>query len=313
MTTRDKARAREIKGIIITLVAGALWGFTGTCSQFLFENFNITPLFLTNVRMVFAGMILLIFSFVKLREDVTALLKERSNIIRLVAFAFLGILFNQLSYLEAISHTNSATATILQYIGPVLIMVVSCFMSKRLPNKKEVIAIILVLVGTWLMATHGDFGSLYLTPKGLVWGLMAAVAVVTYTMIPIPLIKKYGSIPVVGMGMLIGGLGLSAVNRFQGGPAEYSGRFFFFLSIVVVVGTVIGYTAYLVGVDYCGAVKASMIASIEPVSAALCMVLWLKEPFYPIDIVGFLCIFVTVFLLAKNEEEPSPKSEGEHS
>ena len=293
----------QIKGMLIVLLAGTLWGFSGTCSQFLFEDYGLTPIYLTNVRMVSSGIILLLIAALRHRDNLKKLVSNKKTLVHLIAFALLGILFNQMSYLMAISYTNSGTATILQYIGPVLIMMVSCVIEKRLPNKKEIFAIILVIIGTWLLATHGDFGSLYITPKGLIWGLLSALAVVFYTMMPISLINNYGSIPVVGSGMLIGGIALSITNRFQGDPAIYDSRFLVFLVIIIVFGTVIPYTAYLLGVSLCGAVKGSMIASIEPVSATVCMVVWLGEAFYPIDFVGFLCIFITVFLLAKPESE----------
>ena len=41
-----------------------------------------------------------------------------------------------------------------------------------------------------------------------------------------------------------------------------------------------------------------MIASIEPVSAALFAFVWLSTPFIGIDLVGFAMILVTIFLLA---------------
>lgn len=291
----------QIKGIIITLIAGTLWGFSGTCAQFLFDDYGITPMYLTNVRMIVAGLILVILSLIRYRYSFFSLLKNKKDFTRLLLFAFLGILFNQISYLETISYTNSGTATILQYVGPVLVMITNCVIKKRLPNKKEVIAVILVIIGTWLIATHGDPTSLYITTEGLIWGLLSAVAVVFYTLLPIKLLKGYGSVPVVGAGMLLGGIVLSIVNRFKGGPVSYDGRYIFYLALIILVGTVIAYTIYLLGVSLCGAVKASMIASIEPVSATLCMVLWLGEAFYAMDLLGFLCIFVTVFLLVGEE------------
>ena len=295
--------ASYVKGMIIVLIAGTLWGFSGTCAQFLFQDYGITPIYLTNLRMVTAGLILVGIAVLKYRQNFINMLKDRKDLALLFSFAFLGILFNQLSYLMAISYTNSGTATILQYVGPVLIMVVSCFIEKRLPNKKEITALILVMIGVWLLATHGDFNSLYITPKGLLWGLLSAVACVFYTMMPVRLIKKYGSIPVVGTGMLFGGMGLTLFNRFQGGPEVYDQRYLTYIAVIVILGTVIPYTAYLLGISLCGAVKGSMIASIEPVSATVCMVLWLGESFYAIDLAGFICIFLTVFLLAKHEGE----------
>ena len=294
-----------MKGVIIILVAGTLWGFSGTCAQFLFQEYGITPIYLTNIRTLLSGGILVTLSLIKERESVKRILTNGRAVASIFIFAIMGILFNQLSYLEAIHYTNSGTATILQYIGPVLIMLVSCVIEKRLPTKWEVLALVLVIIGSWLLATHGDFTSLYITPLGLMWGLLSAVAAMLYTMIPIKLIREYGSIPVVGIGMLMCGFVLSLTNRFDGGPAVYDQRAITFLGIIIIFGTVIPYTAYLMGISLCGAVRGSMIASIEPVSATLCMVFWLGEKFFAIDFVGFVCIFLTVFILAKKENQPS--------
>ena len=307
----NKPKYSQTTGIIITLVAGTIWGFTGTCSQFLFERYDATPLYMTNLRPLISGAILVVVAFVMHREELLSMLKNKRDLGMLIIFGLLGILFNQLSYLETIHYTNSGTATILQYIGPVLIMVVSCFMARRLPTKIELLAIVLAIVGTWLIATHGDFTSLYITTEGLVWGLLSAVAAVFYTMLPVNLIKKYGSIPVVGCGMVVAGIGLSFFNRFQGAPTNADSTFWIVFTIIVLIGTVVAYTAYLLGVSICGAVKASLIASIEPVSATLFMVLWLGEKFYAIDFVGFFCIFITVFLLARPEKETNADSETE--
>ncbi len=74
--------------------------------------------------------------------------------------------------------------------------------------------------------------------------------------------------------------------------------------ILAVLGTLVAYTMYLQGVADVGPVHASMLSSIEPVSATLCSVFWLHTSFQPIDLVGFLCILATIFLLAKKKGEP---------
>ena len=296
-------KALQTEGIILTLIAGTLWGFSGNCAQFLFSKYGVTPLFVTTMRQLFSGIILGIIALFKYRSDTKALFSKGNTVLKLLIFAFFGVLFNQISYLQTISYTNSGTATILQYIGPVLIVAVSCAMNRRLPTFKEVLAVILVLLGTFLIATHGDFTALYITPAGLIWGLLSAVAMVLYTMLPVNLIKEYKSIPVVGFSMLIIGLALSALTRFSGGPNVIDSGFLIMITITIVLGTVIPYTLYLVGVTMAGPVKGSLVASIEPVAATVIMIFWLKEPFYPMDFCGFLCIFVTIFLLAKKESQ----------
>jgi len=71
---------------------------------------------------------------------------------------------------------------------------------------------------------------------------------------------------------------------------------------VVIAGTLLAYTLYLQGVADVGAVRASMLSSVEPVSATVISVLWLGTSFQWIDLVGFVCIMATVFLLAEKEK-----------
>ena len=206
--------------------------------------------------------------------------KNREDAFRLVLFAICGLMFCQFSYMKAIFYSNSGTATILQYLGPVLIMVISCVMAGKLPNKWEVLAIVLALTGTFLIATHGNIKNMALTPKGLAWGLTSAVSVSLYTMLPVRIMKKWGSIPVVGYGMVIGGIVLGLGTRFWNQTVPLDGSGLAALAAIILLGTAIAFTLYLTGVKEIGAVKGSMLASVEPVSSTV-------------------CIFATIFLLAK--------------
>lgn len=295
-------RSREKSGAIITLAAGILWGFSGCCGQYIFDNFHAEPKFLTAYRMLSAGVLLVAFGFFTDRKNMVAFLKDKSIYLRFFLFATVGIMFNQLAYLTAISHSNSGTATILQYLGPLLIMIITCVTAKRLPTKKEAIAIVLALAGTFLLATHGDIHTMVITPLGLIWGLLAAVGLTTYSMLPGPISNKYGSIPTTGYGMIVGGICLFLLTGAHNAPMIEDPRCIAAFIGIVFFGTVLTFTMYLAGVNRCGVVKASMLSTIEPVSATVIMVLWLGESFAFMDFVGFMCIFVTVFLLMKKEE-----------
>ncbi|MDO4396538.1 MAG: DMT family transporter [Clostridia bacterium] len=290
------------KGAIITLTAGILWGFSGCCGQYIFDNFNADPMYLTSYRMFMAGVILVIIGFIKTPKAMTSIWRDKKSVARLMTFSWLGIMFNMLAYLTAIANSNSGTATILQYIGPVLVMIFSCFAAHKLPDKREVFAIIMAVLGTFILATHGDVHNMVLTPLGLTWGLLAAFALSLYTLLPVKLIDKFGPIPVTGYGMVIGGATLFIGSGSWKAPMIYDPSCIAAFAALVILGTVITFTMYLVGVNLIGPVKASMLASIEPVSATVIMVIWLKESFQFLDFVGFMCIFVTVFLLTKKED-----------
>ena len=292
-------------GALVAIIAAIFWGFSGCCSQYIFENFTVDAAHLTSFRMLSAGTIVVLAGFVTVKikgsDDMTAIWKDHSDIIQLLVFAVFGIMLCQLSYQKAIYWTNSSTATILQYTGPVMIMALTCAMAHRLPTRKEVTAIILAMPGTFLLATHGDIHSMVITPRGLAWGLFAAVTMVTYNMLPQKLIKKYGSMCVTGYGMVLGGIVLTIITRAWEAAWPLDLKLWLAFGGVVFFGTVLSFTMFLWGVAQIGPVKASLIASLEPVAATVIMIIWLHADFLFMDLVGFTCIFLTVFLLLKKE------------
>ncbi len=296
-------------GALVAIIAAIFWGFSGCCSQYIFENFTVDAAHLTSFRMLSAGTIVVLAGFaagkINKSDDMTAIWKDRSDIVQLIIFAVFGIMLCQLSYQKAIYWTNSSTATIIQYTGPVMIMALTCAMARRLPTRKEVTAIILAMTGTFLLATHGDIHSMVITPRGLAWGIFAAITMVTYNMLPQKLIKKYGSMCVTGYGMVMGGIVLTIITRAWEAAWPADIRLWLAFGGVVFFGTVLSFTMFLWGVAQIGPVKASLIASLEPVAATVIMVFWLGSSFMLMDFVGFTCIFLTVFLLLKKDSESS--------
>ena len=71
----------------------------------------------------------------------------------------------------AISYSNAGTATVLQHTGPVLILAYLCIRTLKPPKKREVVAIVFALAGTFILATHGNFHEMVLTKQALVGAL----------------------------------------------------------------------------------------------------------------------------------------------
>ena len=59
----------------------------------------------------------------------------------------------------------------------------------------------------------------------------------------------------------------------------------------------------MIGVEKVGPSKASMISCVEPVAATIISALWLKSKFMPIDILGFVLILSTVFIITLNKDK----------
>ena len=299
ITSNQEKAQKNLRGIVCTLTGGICWGFSGACGQYLFQNYTIDAFWLTAMRMLCSGTVLLFFLLLRQPASLKPIWHHKKDVRQLFLFALIGLLSCQVTYLKAIEYTNAGTATVLQYLGPLLIMLYACCKSRRMPSPKEAIAIFLALLGTFLLATHGNIEHLVISTQGLFWGLCAAIGLFFYTLLPTGIIATYGSKVVTGYGMFLGGLCLSLVLRLWAIPIPLDLKGYFALFAIIIIGTLAAFTLYLQGVQDIGAVKASMIASVEPVAATIFSALWLHSTFSLLDFVGFLCIITTVFLLAK--------------
>ena len=303
-------------GVVSTLAGAALWGFSGTCSQFLLSNYAISSLFITMVRMLGAGVLFLLFILVRERAAVAVIIRDSWARRRFVLFGVAGLYLCQLTYVIAIAHTNAGTATVMQSLNIVIIMVAACCMARRLPRATELAGLACALVATVLIATQGDLGTLGMPIMGLFWGFATAVAAAGYTMLPRSLYERWNSFTVVGLGMLIGGLAASVVwaaafafpaidALASGGNAcgsvlipTLDARGVAALAIVVVVGTFAAFFLFLHGVSVVGAVQGSQLGAVEPVSASVCSAVLVNTSFSTYDLAGLALMVATIVLVA---------------
>ncbi len=293
----DSAK-KQARGTIIALVGGCLWGLSGSCGQFLFENKGVTSQWLVPIRLLVAGLLLVLFLWAKNGKAVFAPWRNKKDALQLLIFGIFGMMLCQYSYFTAIQHSNAGTATVLQYLYPAMILCFVCLRKRIRPMKIEVAAMFLALLGTFLLATHGNLSSLAISPAALFWGGASAVFAAIYTLYPESLLEKYGAALINGWGMLIGGLVLSLFVRPWSIPVQVDAQVVLVFAVIVLFGTIAAFTLYLGGVKIVGPTKGSLYASIEPVSATVISVLWLQVAFSWIDLVGFICILSTIFLLA---------------
>lgn len=289
--------SKTMKGTLMTLIAGIAWGLSGACGQYLMAH-GFTAIGLTTIRLVFSGAVLLLLAYLADQEKVKAFLTDRSSYIPLLLFAFLGLLMTQLTYLEAIDATNAGTATVLQYLCPIGVLAYSCVKDRVAPTVSEIFSMILAIAGTFLIATHGQLNQLAINPKGLAWGVVSAFAYALYIILPLNLIQKWGSMLVIGVGMTIPGILMLPFSGLLSSSGNYRLDTWMALFGLVVIGTIFAYTAFLKGTSLVGAVKGSLLASFEPVSAVFFAFVIMKEHFFMVDVIGMAMILLAVLLIS---------------
>lgn len=215
----------------------------------------------------------------------------------LLIFALIGLFLNQFAYLSAIQETNAGTATVLQYVCPVGILIYSCIKDRVAPTLGEIVSIIFAIGGTFLIATHGQLDQLSMTPAGLFWGLFSALTYALYIILPIALIKS-GEQLAHWCGNGHSRFGRPSFTGVLQADIPTSLDFLLAFAGIILIGTVFAYTAFLKGASLIGPVKSSLLASIEPISAIFFAFLIMNEQFYPIDFLGMAMILFAVTLIS---------------
>lgn len=295
-------KTNTIRGYMLAILGGVSWGISGVCSQYLFMKYEVSADWLTAVRMLLSGILLLILALQKEHMRVFKIWKERKDVVWLIAFGLAGLLLCQYTFLAAIKYSNSATATVLQSLNVVLMAIVVAVWNKKRMSKIQIAAIILAVSGTYLIATKGNPTSMDVSAKGLIFGILAAVGVVIYTLLSRPIITSWGNLTITGWGMLIGGSVLFVLTRAWILPTNLDLPAWIIIAVIVVIGTAVGFSVFLESVKYIGPVKSTLLGCLEPASATILSALVLGTRFTMVELIGFVLVVGTVFLSVSTKE-----------
>lgn len=313
MHKNDKNKINTKKGTIIgtflTIAGGILWGISGVCGQFLFQSKDVTASWLVPLRLVTAGFLLLCYYLIRDKGKAFDIWKTKRNKIDIIIYGLAGMMLCQYSYFQTIEWSNAGTATVIQYLGPALIVVWVCLQTKRLPEKKEVLGVILAVTGIFLIATHGNPTTLALSQKALIMGLISAVSVVIYTVKPARMQAEFDTPLILAWGMLIGGTALTIAFRPWNNKVIFDGETFTALTFIILFGTMAGFSMYMTGVKMIGSVKASLYSCVEPVASMVLTAVWMKVSFTTPDLIGTVFVIATIIILAL----PTPSKKGSDS
>lgn len=310
--------AKKKKGIILTLSGGVCWGISGCFGQYLLQEKGATAEWLVSLRLLIASVLLLSLGYLHIGKKMNEIFHRKQDFKRLVIFSMFGMLFCQYAYFVAVGCSNAGTATVLQSLSPTMILIFTCLRQLRFPKGYELLSICLALGGIFLLSTHGDIHSMQLTHKTLFWGLLAAVGATFYNVLAAEIMQEYGVYVVVGFGMLFAGIALVLVTQSWKDSIPIDGITLVCLAGVIVIGTAVAFSLYLKGIGMLGAFMGSLLGATEPLTAIVVSAIFLNSAFHYMDIIGFIMILSTVFLLsisslkeAKNEARKERKEEVE--
>lgn len=294
MTTKETGK--KYLPYALVLAAGICWGCTGLFNRHLAAlGFSSTGIVL--LRNIGSAVIL---ALALLLTDRAALRIRAKHIPYFLGTGIVSLLIFTLCYFRSQQINSLALAAIMMYTAPAFVVLLSAPIFKDKITGKKLSALVIAFGGC-VLASGIVGGTLELTVEGLLLGLGSGVFYASYSIFARMAMKHYGSLTVTFYTFLVASLGslvLLAFGAADYGAAVWSGPALVNLAGLLLIGTAAPYLLYTRGLQGIGdGGKASILASIEPVVAALVGVVAFGEPLGLGTLGGLVCILISVFIL----------------
>ena len=279
---------------LFIIAAAILWGSIGLFSK-IAGNKGFTPIDICFIRSLFSVVILGIFFSIKDRN-----IFKLKSIVDLKYFVGTGIISFSLynwSYIAAIKETSMGVAAILLYTAPSIIMILSVFLFHEKITRIKILVIIITFIGC-MMVTGIFEGENIISLKGFLYGILSGIGYGLYSIFGKYALQKYSSVTVVFYTFLMSTflfcvigkpiIIISKINESQS---------WIFIVSFALFSAAIPYILYTKGLSKIEASKASIIANIEPVVAAIIGICAFSEEINFLKILGIILVLGAVCII----------------
>lgn len=316
-TRRDQQVTRGTGiGVALALTSAAAFATSGPFGKALFTG-GWTPLAAVTWRIGLAALALLIPTLLAMRGRWHLL---RHNLGTIAVSGVLGVAGCQLFYFVAVDHLSVGVALMLEYLSPILLVLLAWATTRRAPRRRTAIGTVAALVGLALVLDV--LGGVRLDGVGVLFGLAAAVCSASYFLV---VSRQHDhSLPplaLAGLSMIAGVVPLLVVRAVGLLPWRTT------TDQVVFVGHHVSYVVPLVGISLLAAAfayvsgiagarrlgsrMASFLALAEVLFAVLFAWVLLGELPLPIQLLGGVLIVAGVVLVRLDERDPVDAPPGE--
>lgn len=231
----------------------------------------------------------------------------KSHLWGILILAFFSITaFNSLAYI-AVQYTTATNATLLNSFIPIFIIIISAVFFKEKTSKKQILGIVVSLIGVLVILTKLDQEILIglRINKGDLWMLLAALDWAFYSLLLKYLRpKELGALPFLGIMIFFGILILAPIlywNPFDEQAIEWTSDMIKAVSYIAIFPSIIAYLSWNYGIQKLGASIGGQYIHLMPLFGALMAVVFLGEKIQLYHLVGgaFIALGLWLSILQK--------------
>ncbi len=297
---------KSLRGMLMILGATTFWGASATLAKYLFSE-RINPVVLVQMRMTLSFLILAVV-FLGFRRD---LLRVRAvDLFHLALIGIVGAAGSNITYYVTINQTNVATAILLQYLAPLLVLAYAAVTGEEEITLLKTLAGVVSLGGCFLAVAGERLSLLAINRLGLLSGLGSAFCWGFTNVWLRRLLKVYNVWTCLFYAFLFASLFWAVVNPpWKIAGAHYSTETWKVFLGFAVISILIPHTLYFSGLQYLTAGRAIITASFEPVVAIGTAFVFLGETLSPVQVAGGVLVVGAIVLL-QIRQEASPAARG---
>lgn len=287
------------KGYLCVVAAAIMWASSGVAGKALFAG-GITPFELVQVR-VTVSTLLLALSFSLYSRNLFRIRSKDLGYFFLLGGVAMALV--QITYFYAVSKIQVAAAVFLEYLAPILVAFYSiCFWRERLTLIK-VLSLLISLTGCYLVVGGYNLHLMQMNRVGILCGLASALCFASYTLLGEKGMRQYSPWTVLFYAFLFATFTWHIIYPpFQYLRAGYSLNQWGWLLYISVMGTVLPFALFFIGVSFIRSTRASITATLEPISAGFFAYFFLGEVLEPLQIVGGAMVVGAIVLLQLRRE-----------
>ncbi|MET9230018.1 EamA family transporter [Lentzea sp. NPDC003310] len=299
-------------GLIAAAVSFVSFGTSGAFVKPLLEA-GWSPAAAVTVRSLAAGLVLLPFVVVLMRGRWGLLRQARWPVL---GMGLVGVAVTQVLYFAAIARIPVATALLIEFLAPLILVGITWAVSRRTPAPVVLAGSVLAVTGLVLVIGPGAIQAV--DPLGLAAAFGAALGCSAYFVIAARPNNGLPPVALAGAGLLLAApvlalVGVTGLLPFTAtfGDVPLFGEpvaWWVPLLVVAVVGTALAYASGITASGILGSRVASFIALLEVVSASLFAWLLLGEGLSPVQLLGGLLILggIAAVRAERQQVEPVP-------
>jgi len=295
----NKSIKTSSRGYFYVIFAAVLWAISGSSAKFLF-NSGVTPFQLVQLRITIAAVGL--FLWLLLRKP--SLLKiDRKDILYFAVFGTFGMGACQFTYLFAISKINVAAAILLQYMAPSFIAMHAVVFARDKLSLQTIIALLGATFGCYLVVGAYNLDVLAMNLAGIVSGILSAITFAWYSIHGEYGMRRYNPWTVLFYAMLFAALLWNILHW----PLEaffhpYNVVQWGWIMYIGILGTLVPFGLYLEGVNLIRSTRASITATLEPITAGVISFIFLNEILEPLQVTGGVLVIASIIILQIKQE-----------